>query len=277
MSRKAAVRAGLVAVGALIGAILSSLAQKDGRMDVAATQAPSPTSLDGPDETIDLLRAEYAPRIEQLTKENEMLRRRLWAAGASNPVPPLSPAEVRAMLAEGLARSDAERSQRTVDRLVAAGYPPDRIEWLRMRSEERQRQRRLAETEQRTKGLPVDPVKEMAYVFDKDIELRYEIGGAEYERYLRALGKPTSVQVAQVLPDSIADAAGIRAGDVILDYDGKRLFNQGELDGLSMGKNGGSATITVNRDGTILKLVVPGGGIGVRSSRPDSTVGSLTH
>lgn len=277
MSRKAVVHVGLVAVGALIGAILWSLTQESELLGVSATQAPSGTSSAGDNAAIERLRAEFAPRIEQLTRENEALRSRLSAAGTSNVALPRSPAEVRALLAEGLARSDAERNQRAVDRLQAAGYPPDRIEWLRARSEELQRQRRLAEAEQRAKGLPVDPVKEMAYVFDKDIELRYEIGDAEYERYLRALGKPTNVQVAEVLPESIAESAGIRTGDVILDYDNKRLFNLGELNGLAIGKDGSPATITVSRDGAILKVVVPGGIIGVRSGRPDSSVGSLAR
>lgn len=273
MSRKAVVQVGLVAVGALIGAILWSLAQKSGQLDVSATQAPPLAPLVGDIEAIERLRAEYAPRIEQLARENEALRSRL----ASNVASPRSPAEVRALLAEVLARGDAERNQRAVDRLQAAGYPPDRIEWLRARSEELQRQRRQAEAGQRAKGLPVDPVKELAYVFDKDIELRYEIGDAEYERYLRALGKPTSVQVAEVLPGSIAESAGIRTGDVILDYDNRRLFNLGELNGLAIGKNGSSAAITVSRDGTVQKFVVPGGIIGVRSGRPDSAIGSLAR
>lgn len=277
MSRKATVHVGLVASGALLGAIFWSVAQRNERLDVSATQAPPRSPLVGDNEAIARLRAEYAPQIEELTRENEALRSRLSTAGTSNAARPRSPAEVNALVAESRAKFDAERNQSAVDRLLAAGYPPDRIEWLRTRSEELQRQRRLAETEQRAKGLPVDPVKELAYVFDKDIELRYEIGDAEYERYLRALGKPTSVQVAEVLPGSIAESAGIRTGDVILDYDNKRLFNLGELNGLAVGKDGSSATITVSRDGTIQKFVVPGGIIGVRSGRRDSSVGSLTR
>lgn len=269
MVRKSAVSIGLLAAGALTGAASSGLFQKHVQLKGSEPRAlPKPSAL-GSEKDVELLRAQYDPQIARLVSENDELRQRLSEAGVHTAGRPLTQSEWRAQLTELTAKYEADKKKRAVDRLLAAGYSPERIEWLKRRAEELQKQRRLAETELRKQGLPVDPEKESAYTLDPDIELRYEIGDAEYERYQLALGRLTYVHVTEVMPGSIAESAGIRTGDVILDYDNKRLFNRGELDGLAMGKTGQSATVTVNRDGAILKFVVPGGHLGIRARRPE--------
>lgn len=270
MVRKVAVYIALVAAGAFIGATLSGHTQSQEQLGVPMTRADPQALALVRAKAIESLHAQFDPQIEQLLREIEVLRKQLSESGGPIVARPHSPAEQGARIAAIVDKIEAERTKRSADMLLAAGYSPDRIDWFRKRSEELQRQRRLAETARRAKGLPVDPMREMAYVFDQDIELRYELGDDEYARYLQALGKPTNVQVAEVLPDSIADAIGIRIGDVILDYDGKRLFNLGELNGLAMGRNGQSATITVSRSGQTLKFVVPSGIIGIRSGNPST-------
>src|SRR5690606_19032594 len=145
-------------------------------------------------------------------------------------------------------RMQAE-DERDRQRLLAAGYSSSQIEWLISRSRELQKERREAETERRKRGLAVDAAKEMAQYYDRDIELRYEIGDDAYEKYLRTLDRPVDIPVRVVSPGSIADAVGLRPGDRIRRYDNKRLFNLGELDGLTMGKTGGSHILEVERDG----------------------------
>lgn len=189
-------------------------------------------------------------------------------AGPQPRPPPPTPSEQREYFQALVDEMSANRKKRATEMLLAAGYSAGQIEWLRNRSAELQKERRQAETERRIRGLPVDPAKEMAYLYDEDIELRYEIGDDEYERYRKALGRPVNVDVTEVLPGSIADSAGMKVGDVIVSYDNKRLFNLGELNGSAIGKVGKTAVVTVKRDGQLMQFVVPGGILGVKSHDP---------
>lgn len=267
MPMKAAVYVGLVAAGALAGALSAGLFRSHSQANALNAESFAGASVAGHDEEVQQLRARYVRQLEQLRIEKEELQRRLSEAVVSGAVPPSTPDEWRARFTELLDpdKMKAASSRRAVEMLLAAGYSPDEIEGLRARLENLRKERAVDVSERRARNLPGDPVKVLAYIYDPDIELRYEIGDDEYERYLRALERPTNVDVTEVLPGSVADSAGIRAGDVILDYDNKRLFNLGELDGMAMGKSGKSVPVTVIRGGEILKLVVPGGPLGVRS------------
>lgn len=267
MPLKAATYVGLVAAGALAGALSAGLFRDHAPANARNAEAFAGDSVAGDDDEVQQLRAQYVRQLEQLTIENEDLQRRLSEAVASGAVTPSTPDEWRARFTElmDLDKMKAENNRRAVAMLMAAGYSPERIEELRARLEKLRKERAIAVSERRARNLPSDPARELAYLYDPDIELRYEIGDEEYERYLRALERPTHVDVTEVLPGSIADSAGIRAGDVILEYDNKRLFNLGELDGMAMGKSGKSVPVTVDRDGEVVKLVVPGGPFGVRS------------
>ncbi|MDQ2641617.1 MAG: PDZ domain-containing protein [Pseudomonadota bacterium] len=267
MPLKAAMYVGLVAAGALAGALSAWLFRSHSQASASDAEAFPGVSIAGHDEDVQLLRAQYVRQLEQLGIENEALQSRLSEAVASGAVQPSTPDEHRARFTEllDLDKMKAANNRRAVAMLLAAGYSPDQIEGLRARLERLRNERAVAVSERRARNLPSDPVKELAHQYDPDIELRYEIGDDEYERYLRALERPTNVDVTEVLPGSVAGSAGIRAGDVILAYDNKRLFNLGELDGMAMGKSGKSVPVTIDRGGEILKLVVPGGPFGIRS------------
>ena len=89
----------------------------------------------------------------------------------------------------------------------------------------------------------------------------------DYERYLTALGRPTSVRIIQVLATSPAEQAGLRPGDEVLKYDGKRVFHAAELAALSLeGELDQSVLIDVRRDGQIRQLVVPRRPLGIAGS-----------
>lgn len=269
---KGVVYIGLIAAGAAIGAISTGLLNRE-TANASGARSYSGAAIVGQDGDVQRLRAQYSQQIEQLISEKDELQKRLSETEASK-AGQLTRSEERERTTESVQRIEADKKKRAVAMLLAAGYSPDQIMWFRTRLEELQKQRIVAEAERRARGLPSDPVKQMAYLYDQDIELRYEIGDDEYERYLRALGRPTNIHVTEVLPGSIADSAGIKAGDIVLDYDNTRLFNLGELNGLSMGKNGKFVTVTVSRGGEIVKLSVPGGPMGVKSRRPsiDSSV-----
>jgi membrane-associated protease RseP (regulator of RpoE activity) len=99
-------------------------------------------------------------------------------------------------------------------------------------------------------------------------ELRIELGDRDYDAVLYASGQDNRVQVAGVLGGSPAEHAGLRDGDEIVSYDGRRIFDPQALVGAtSQGQAGAQVEIVVRRDGQDVHLVMPRGPIGVRLQR----------
>jgi hypothetical protein len=152
-----------------------------------------------------------------------------------------------------------DTTEQRVDRLVAAGFAPDRAAWIEQRTSELTMQAIQAQY-QRRRGETVDP----ALLEGTQQTLRQELGDTEYERYLTALGRPTKVGVFNVIPSSPAEVAGLRPGDEILSYGGTRVFDMRELNDLTVeGTPGQPVVLEVQRDGQNLQLVLPRGPIGI--------------
>jgi S1-C subfamily serine protease len=101
-----------------------------------------------------------------------------------------------------------------------------------------------------------------------DRTLRDELGDVDYERYLAALGRPTSVGVLDVLASSPAERAGLRPGDEIVAYAGTRVFDMRDLNALTLeGTPAEPVTVDVLRDGVRVQLVLPRGPVGILSGR----------
>jgi C-terminal processing protease CtpA/Prc len=95
-------------------------------------------------------------------------------------------------------------------------------------------------------------------------QLRREMGDAEYEKYLSALGQTTRVRVGDVQSESAAANAGIQSGDEILAYAGRRVFSLGELNALMLQTpEGDTVATTVVRNGQTMQLYVTGGALGI--------------
>jgi serine protease Do len=72
------------------------------------------------------------------------------------------------------------------------------------------------------------------------------------------------VNVQSVLASSPAERVGLRPGDEILAYNGKRVFDARELNALTLeGTAGESVVVDVRRDGQPLQLVLPRGPLGI--------------
>jgi hypothetical protein len=152
-----------------------------------------------------------------------------------------------------------ETSEQRVERLVGAGFAPDRAAWIDKRTSELTMQTIQAQY-QRRRGENVDP----ALLGGSQATLRQELGDADYERYLTALGRPTKVGVFNVIASSPAEQAGLRAGDEILSYGGTRVFDMSELNDLTVeGTPGQPVVLEVQRDGQNVQLVLPRGPIGI--------------
>lgn len=97
---------------------------------------------------------------------------------------------------------------------------------------------------------------------------REEIGEEPYERYLKSRGLPTQVDVATVLAGSPGEAAGLKFGDKITNYDSQRVFSIRELNQLTLlGNEGESVLVEFERDGQPMQITIPRGPIGITSNR----------
>lgn len=100
--------------------------------------------------------------------------------------------------------------------------------------------------------------------------LRSELGDEKYELYLQATGRPTSIEVGQVVPDSPGAAAGLQEGDKIISYDNERIFNINDLqEATQSGTEGQTVVMEVERDGLSVTLVLPRGTIGISAGAFD--------
>jgi len=109
--------------------------------------------------------------------------------------------------------------------------------------------------------------RELNELREQDISLRDEIGDEYYDSYLFASGQSNRVKVASVMMGSPAEMSGMKDGDMILNYDNRRMFSWNELqDATSRGERGEYVNVAVLRNGQLVNLWVPRGPLGVRLS-----------
>jgi hypothetical protein len=150
-----------------------------------------------------------------------------------------------------------------IDRFVAAGFSADRAAYLDRRASELRMQALEAEYEAARSGKPADPAAE-----NPEQALRGELGDADYERYLQALGRPTRVGVRGVLASSPAEKAGLQPGDEITSYAGRRVFDVNELSRLTYeGQAGETVAVDVVRNGQPMQIYVQRGPLGITGGR----------
>jgi hypothetical protein len=208
-------------------------------------------------------------RLTDLGAQIETLRDRPRGAGADGPPArdaardAVADGGVPAFARGGPWRRDGQGGQ--VEALVAAGFAPDRAAWIDRRTSELRMQALQAQYDAQRQGKPFDPVQAQR----GDATLRTELGDADYERYLSATGRPTSVGVQGVLASSPAERAGLRQGDEVVAYDGKRVFDLRDLNSLTFeGTAGESVAVTVRREGQTVHLTMPRGPIGIVGGGP---------
>jgi hypothetical protein len=148
--------------------------------------------------------------------------------------------------------------ERQLERFLEAGFTRERAEWIERRTQELEVQAMQARYEAQRSGQSAQGV------LDPQRALRKELGDAEYERYLTATGRPTEVQVMDVLASSAAERSGLQAGDQIVSYAGTRVFDVRELNALTTeGSGGDSVTVEVRRNGQTVQVQVPRGPLGI--------------
>ena len=167
-----------------------------------------------------------------------------------------------------LSRSQDFRSRRSTtgrrDAMIAAGMSPDRVDWILQRESELRFESMQARYDARNSDQPQNPFDSS---FNPEAMLRAEIGDAEYESYLTANNRSTSVGVSSVMASSPGERAGLRPGDEIVGYDGQRVFSSSDLVQRTMAGGEGIVVVDVMRDGAPMQIVVPRGPIGVEIGR----------
>ena len=98
--------------------------------------------------------------------------------------------------------------------------------------------------------------------------LRQELGDADYERYLTANDRSTTISVSSVIDSSPGQAAGLQPGDEIVRYDGERVFSMTDLTRQTMaGTAGQNIVVDIMRDGNPMQIVMPRGPVGITGGR----------
>ena len=250
---------GWFAIGLAVGVVVTVLLKPSARVtdtvepNLAATDAgnviPNLTIQEHEElvEYVSVLEA----RIDELAaelRENESALARAEGVVAVQPLPP-SPAP-------------SEQPQDIAERLAAGGLAPDRAEWIANRSEALLMAQIEARHAAEREGEPLS--LEALERLGPQYKLREELGDWDYEQYLQALGRPTTVGIPSVLANSPAARAGLESGDQIVAYDGDRVFNVFEVtEATRQGTAGESVIVDVIRNGQPMQFIVPRGPLGV--------------
>jgi len=106
---------------------------------------------------------------------------------------------------------------------------------------------------------------ELAEINSQDVDLRQELGDDRYDEYLYNSKQNNRIRVTSVMLESAAEQAGILSGDVVLSYDGRRMFLWQELkEATAEGRLGEYVSISINRNGEIFSFSVPRGPLGIQ-------------
>jgi hypothetical protein len=250
------------------GFLVATLVRPDRKPEELAAPLPAATSL-ASNTNDEALRADLERQVAELKSQLQAANLRADAISAQVSVPvPKTREDVQSSIDKSNSRIQQARAKLDTDKLLAAGYSPERIESIQKRSQ--QLQEDYSRENQRLKGNQ-DPDVMASHFHDKDIGLRRELGDAEYARYRQALGRPIGMEVGGVSKGGSGEAAGLKVGDQIISYNGSRIFNVGELQP-EVRKYANSATtipVDVVRNGQTIRVNVTAGNLGIQSKMPD--------
>ncbi len=171
---------------------------------------------------------------------------------------------IRAFREQSVARQQSEFRRQT---LLNNGFAEDEASWVLQQEAQVQLDSLNEQYRARRRQSELDANNGTRAKTQAE-KLREKLGDDYYERYLEANGLPTSVGVNLVLDNSPGSNAGLKAGDRITSYNGDRVFNIRELNGLTIaGEEGETVLIEVERNGNPIQLTLPRGPIGITGGR----------
>jgi hypothetical protein len=215
-------------------------------------------------------------QVARLGADLAALRERAAAVDEADVAPYAEPAEEPAALE---ASRGALEDAANVDspghvgfdeqKLAGAGLPERDVADLRRLFEEVELERLYLQNQATREGWPRGRLAgEQAALDDRLLSVRDEYGEDAYDWFLYASGRTNRVVVEGVLGGSAAEEAGLRAGDVIVRYDGERIWKPGSLiQGTLGGRLNETVELEVERGGSRERVSLPRGPIGVRLGR----------
>ena len=109
-------------------------------------------------------------------------------------------------------------------------------------------------------AIPMNRVKDMVFsIIEKGYVAKPYIGVsvASVSEKLQSYGLPKGASIEEVMPNSPAQTAGLRVGDIVTAVDGKEIADHTEFVALvGAAKIGDSVVLTVYRRGTIVEITV---------------------
>jgi hypothetical protein len=200
--------------------------------DAAPTQTPSPSESRKSD-------GEAAQRAEPASQESN-----------ANAAPP-----------EPTKKSAPPPGSLFKDELLAdLGYPPGEIRFIRKQWEKTVEEEEALHERSPHKWVPhrerVAAIRESA---------RADLGDEFYDAMLYAADQPNRARIGNVTPTSAAAAAGLTIKDVIISYDGERVFAPEDIKRLSEGVGAESQVeLVIHRDSRDVRMFIQGGALGIR-------------
>jgi membrane-associated protease RseP (regulator of RpoE activity) len=157
-------------------------------------------------------------------------------------------------------------------RLAAAGLPERDVAELHDLFEEVELDRLYLQNQAQREGWPRGRLAtELAALDERLLSVRKDYGEEAYDWFLYAAGRSNRVVVEGVLGGSAAAEAGLRTGDVILSYDGERIFKPGTLvEGTLAGRLNETVEVVVLRGGERVEVTVPRGPLGLRLGKDNA-------
>lgn len=107
-------------------------------------------------------------------------------------------------------------------------------------------------------------VEKMNALGDTAHGLKQEFGEQVYDQYLYASGRPNRVIVREVINESVAQSAGLQAGDIIIRYADETIYSMNDLrQATTKGTSGESILLEFMRDNQPYSTTIVRGPLGI--------------
>lgn len=212
-----------------------------------------------------LLDREVEERL-RLQQQVDELQDRLDRLDGAGDTLPTGPSDAPPQDAGRRADRQNERGAVSEGALTAAGFSASEAANLRRLHDEAAMARLYLRDQAEREGWMGTPrYFESLQTIRSDLQsIRDGMDEETLSRYLYALGQPNQVTVQRVLTGSAAANAGLEPGDVLVSYEGSRVFAVSDVRRATRsGQAGDTVAVEVLRDGQRIQAYLPRGPLGV--------------
>ncbi|MCP5058699.1 MAG: PDZ domain-containing protein [bacterium] len=208
-----------------------------------------------------------AERLDEEVARHAALEERLASALEERPLAPARESTRPAHRAVNPVRASRSASGFDPEALLAAGFFQRDVEaYAETRDDVELRRLALRDRATREGWMQTPRYATESRDLSAELVAAREAYGEEFSDWaLFASGQPNRLGIGDVISGSPAAAAGLEPGDILESYAGSRIQAVSDLHELTVaGRAGESTPIEVRRDGSLLRLTIPRGPLGVR-------------